>query len=768
MSNGASSVHKAIRTELENYIQSQYFGKSMLLLNAVQPELDKEGLLYKRPYIESSPAYKSSRDGIEKSDIPDWMKTYFKALINAGIGVYQNPYVHQVEALKAAVKGKDLFVSTGTGSGKTECFMWPLMAKLANEAKNSPETWCDRGVRTIIMYPMNALVSDQISRLRRLIGDADNKFVSIFRNICGETARRPQFGMYTGRTPYPGKEPEPSQDKMLEKTLKQLSFPKSDSQRVYYDQLLSEGKIPAKADMSAFLEGLHNGRHIPDDNDAELITRFEMLQFCPDILITNYSMLEYMLLRPIEAKIWNDTRKWLHEKEENRLLFIIDEAHMYRGSSGGEVALLIRRLFHKLGIRSDKVQFILTTASMPNNNEDDRNIVMKFARDLTADDGNSEFVYLTGERETIDGCVKSDIPFEKFCAIEVNDLEENEEAKLSELTKFWDGITGWTSSKDLNEICNWMYDHLIEYKPFNTLIKLCRGNAVSLEELAEQIFGKVDEDTLQAVSVLLSVAALAKNQKGAVLFPARMHMLFKGLSGVYACTNPDCSCHHTYKGITIGKALLDDGRFSCPECHSMVYELYNDRRCGALYYKGYIQCDSNGIPTAPGYLWHYPGQIAELMKEIHLFIPEPDYQPERGKHIKPCYLDITNGFINFQDDSWYGREGVVKLYWSEFTAKGRPQILTFEACPHCQHKFSSAQLTSFNTKGNQSFYNLIKSQFMMQPVVPGKEDFPNQGKKVLLFSDSRQRAAKLARDMSDASDTTAVRQLFALAIHDME
>ena len=73
MSNGAISVHKAIRTELENYIQSQYFGKSMLLLNAVQPELDKEGLLYKRPYIESSPAYKSSPDGIEKSDIPDWM-----------------------------------------------------------------------------------------------------------------------------------------------------------------------------------------------------------------------------------------------------------------------------------------------------------------------------------------------------------------------------------------------------------------------------------------------------------------------------------------------------------------------------------------------------------------------------------------------------------------------------------------------------------------------------------------------------------------------
>ena len=768
MSNGASSVHKAIRTELENYIQSQYFGKSMLLLNAVQPELDKEGLLYRRPYIESSPAYKSSPNGIEKSDIPEWMKSYFKQLINAGVGVYQNPYVHQVEALKAAVKGKDLFVSTGTGSGKTECFMWPLMAKLANEARNSAETWCNRGVRTIVMYPMNALVSDQISRLRRLIGDPENRFVSIFRSICGEASRRPQFGMYTGRTPYPGMEPKTDQDKKLERTLKQLSFPKNEGQEKYFKQLLSEGKIPAKADMSTFLEGLHNGRHIPDDNDAELITRFEMQQFCPDILITNYSMLEYMLLRPIEAKIWNDTRKWLHEKEENRLLFIIDEAHMYRGSSGGEVSLLIRRLFHKLGIRRDKVQFILTTASMPNNNAEDRNTVMKFAHDLTADDSHSEFVYLTGERESIDGCVKYDIPFEKYISVDVSNFEGSEDSKLSELVRFWNGISGWTDSNDLGDICSWMYDHLIEYKPFNILITQCRGNAVSLEELAERIFDKVTDDTLQAVSVLLSVATLARNKKGVVLFPARMHMLFKGLSGVYACTNPECPHYHTYKGITVGKVLLDDGRLTCPECHSMVYELYNDRRCGALYYKGYIQCDANGVPEAPGYLWHYPGQIIEQMKEIHLFIPESDFKPERGKHIKPCYLDIANGFINFQDDSWAGREGILKLYWSDFTAKGRPQILTFEKCPHCMHKFSSAQLTSFNTKGNQSFYNLIKSQFFMQPVVSGKEELPNQGKKVLLFSDSRQRAAKLARDMSDASDTTAVRQLFALAISDME
>ena len=71
-----------------------------------------------------------------------------------------------------------------------------------------------------------------------------------------------------------------------------------------------------------------------------------------------------MLLRPRERKIWDSTKNWLNEDKNNKLLFVIDEAHMYRGSSGGEVALLIRRMFHKLGIGRDRVQFILTTASI--------------------------------------------------------------------------------------------------------------------------------------------------------------------------------------------------------------------------------------------------------------------------------------------------------------------------------------------------------------------------------------------------------------------
>lgn len=171
MPNGAISIHKQLRTELENYIKSQLFGKSPVLLSSLNAHIDDEGLLYQKPYIESSPAYVTVENGLAKADLAPWMKDYFSDLAKAGIGIFPSPYEHQIQALEAAARGENLFVSTGTGSGKTECFMWPLLAKMASEARSSKKTWEKRGIRTIIMYPMNALVSDQVSRLRKMIGD---------------------------------------------------------------------------------------------------------------------------------------------------------------------------------------------------------------------------------------------------------------------------------------------------------------------------------------------------------------------------------------------------------------------------------------------------------------------------------------------------------------------------------------------------------------------------------------------------------------------
>lgn len=778
MSNGANGVHLQLREALEDYIKSQYLGKSPVLLSATKNKLNQEGILYQKPYVESSPAYKTTPNGIQQScKLPNWMKEYFLALSNAKLGVYPSPFRHQISALEAAYSGQDLFVATGTGSGKTECFMWPLMAKLATEAKNNPTSWEMRGVRTIIMYPMNALVSDQVSRLRRLIGDPDHRFVEIFRNTCGQASRRPQFGMYTGRTPYAGKEPRRQEDQALATTYSHMVNAQTDEEKAFLQKLINDGKLPAKEDFDVFLEKLSNGKHVPDAEDAELVTRFEMQQFCPDILITNYSMLEYMLLRPRENKIWEDTKNWLNADSNNKILFVIDEAHMYRGSAGGEVSMLIRRLFHRLGIDRNRVQFILTTASMPNNDEDDRNSVKTFANNLTASDDNHEFCYLTGEREELSSRGNLDISFDRFLTSQPEEFEGDDPDRLIALNRFWTGVSSCPAPFDSSETAyQWLYDHLTTYAPFCTLFMQCRGTAVSLQELADAIFPHhTPSESLHAVSIMLAIAPLAKDVSGSVLFPARMHMLFRGIKGIYACTNPNCTHAHSENGLTIGEVYFTDGELTCKECGSAIYELYNDRRCGSIFFKGYV-LKQDFAAKKRTYLWHHPGMMNENeVQEIHLFIPSKFYELPKKQGINkilPCYMDVASGFIDFSDDSLDGQPGIRKLYYSSFTTKAKPDILTFSTCPHCRHELSKMQLTSFNTRGNQSFFNLIKAQFHAQPAVPGKtgdpDRLPNEGRKVLLFSDSRQRAAKLARDMSEASDMTVARQLAILALDRME
>lgn len=780
MLNGANLIHKKLRYGIEDYIKAQYFGKNNELLTAIEEHLDDEGLLYKKPYIESSQAYEVVSEGFVNANIPEWLKEFLKKLSDQGLGVYSTPFTHQVKALEAAYKGKDLFVSTGTGSGKTECFMWPLLSKLTEEARNNKESWEHRGVRTIIMYPMNALVSDQVSRLRRLIGDKDNKFISIFREVCGKDIRRPQFGMYTGRTPYPGNIPIKSADQDLEKTLKHMIYDDSmsDEEKEYLKRLQSSGKIPAKDNLKAFTEKLHQSIHIPDKEDAELITRFEMQEYCPDILITNYSMLEYMILRPRERKIWDKTIEWLNLDDNNKLLFVIDEAHMYRGSSGGEVALLIRRLFEKLNVNRDKVQFILTTASMPDGTDEDRKSVFEFARKLTAANDNAEFTYLRGDKVKIAGKTKYDIDFSRFKIVDPSDIEDNNK-QLDSLKAFWKGIVGFDEGiTDLEELKNWMYDNVINYRPFFELINSCRGSAVSLEELANNIFPNVRVDeSLNAIGVLLAIAPLAKNSKGNVLFPARMHMLFRGINGAYVCSNPNCKNSRQDSLLRLGQVFLNDSRFICPCCGGNVYELYNDRRCGTLFIKGYIKQDD--IDTkGEAYLWRYKGLSSNKeIKEIHLFIPPKDYMLKKssGKvkyEVMPCYLDSSNGFIYFRNDLLETKPGIRKLYYSTYSPEDNTSVMTFSKCPHCNRSLANSKLTSFKTVGNLAFFSIIKEQFQEQPPVEGKNHdltkFPNEGRKVLLFSDSRQRAAKLARDMSYAADTESFRQLFALAIYEME
>ena len=752
---GVKSTHEAIKDRLVDYISTVYLGKNDALRAACIKELEKPGVLFQEPYIEANHAYLTVPDGIEKSTLPDDAKKILLEMCKRNLGVFANPYKHQMESLEKFYQGKDLFVSTGTGSGKTECFMWPMVSKLVLELIHAPETWNIRGVRAIMLYPMNALVSDQMGRLRKMIGNGEQGFHALL-DALAPGARVPQFGMYTGRTPYPG-ECDEKQNKLYAKTIRKDILSQPDEVKT---KLRDLGKYPSKYDLNDFVSSLEENNSVPTHpKDAELVTRQEMQMFCPDILITNYSMLEYMLIRPIEKTIWESTKQWLDSSAENRLLFVIDEAHMYRGSSGGEVALLIRRVLHKLGIGRDRVQFILTSASVPSDDE----AVQKFACDLSAQiNEKTTFEIIRGQDEEIlltapevDPTLLNDYNIDSL----QKDWQEKREAVIDFARR-----VGFNEKRDFeNEraLEIWLYDNLSNCNPMRRIMRETRGKATSFKMLAAKTFPGVDETLAQkATSAFLAIAPLAKNKEGNVLYPARLHMLFRGLQGIYACSNPSCTCKNHDGTMGLGHIYLNKPGVRC-KCGSLIYELFNEWSCGALFLRGFLD-----KTDSCNFVWNESGvQFTENLKEVFFYIIPDDVSFKKRANTVSCWLNTVTGQID-EFNEHYNDPLFLHIAYGTAEVSGRPDQWTFTLCPKCskQHFFA----TDFSTKGNEPFFNLVSEQFYVQPPVSKYINEINQGRKVLLFSDSRQRAAVLARDLTKAADEDAMKKALTIAAKELQ
>ena len=365
---GVHEYYSSIRGRLSNYIKSDYLANSETLLEYAGDLLGETASgstnIAREPYIETAASYKKIPRGIETlTNVGTGVKNTLLKLVDANLGIFSSPFAHQVK----------------------ECFLWPILAKTIGEAQNHPDYFKQNAVRTLIIYPMNALVSDQLARFRKTMGG--EQFRRIFTEDTQAT-RIPHFGMYTGRTSYAGDSNMGRSKKLAQAYRKRYLIDDSSDERKKKAQALrisglkKINKYPARFGedgIERFIDQLEQNEHTPTPYDAELITRFEMVSCPPDILVTNYSMLEYMLMRKREANIWAQTKEWLHKDDENKLLIVLDEAHMYRGSAGGEIALLLDRLFDRLGITLEKVQFILTTASMP----DDESAIKDFYYGLT-------------------------------------------------------------------------------------------------------------------------------------------------------------------------------------------------------------------------------------------------------------------------------------------------------------------------------------------------------------------------------------------------
>lgn len=775
-----------LRTSLRGYIESAYPLSDPTLIRARRVLLEQEAdghLLAQEPYIETTTRYANSEKDYQGLGLATHVAEFFQELAQTKTEhstpedprtvLYPSMYGHQEEAFRAFLaEGKDIVVATGTGSGKTECFLVPMVGTMYDEAVSRPESFALPGVRALVLYPMNALVNDQLSRLRLLFGETS--VMDLFKNL-GSDARFPRFGMYTGRTPYPGPRQTSRDGERVQPLLEYyLNMPPELEAR-----LKRLGRYPAK-DIASFLSkgesrratyktGKKAGKEYTKHrwerrlhthlSDRELMTRQEMVHgsgtqpgHAPDVLVTNYSMLEYMLMRPFERPIFAETKRWLAQ-DGNQLLLVLDEAHMYRGAKGAEVAFLIRRLRARLGIddQPDKIRIIATSASLGSSEEAQLN-VRRFIADLTGKSPET-FEAITGSRDVPEpAAVATTSEATRLAELDLDAINEAlDPADLRALLAPFIPSSPKNGDGSEAQVLRDLYAALVEQPYVNQLIQEAAGNARALSDLATAVFPEAI-DGRRALEALLTVGTLARlkaDEPG--LIPTRVHGMFRGLHGLYACINTECSGRQADpgQGALLGK-LFTAPCSTCDACAARVFEIASCRSCGSPYILGYAE--DGGLDQLQ-FLW---GETEGALFKVQLLPCPPRYTEhteELRVHLRTGYIDLEN---RFPDDE-------VRNVHVWLDPDGTRQAV-FDRCPMCQPAAPArSHIYDFRTRGEQPFTALIEAQFAEQPPQNRDKRLPNHGRKVLVFSDGRQKAARLAPALEHSHARDLFRQVVALA-----
>lgn len=741
--------------------------------------LDQTGAISAVPALEVTPSY-AAGPGIHEIDLPEAAASILTEFARLNVGVYNPPYQHQAAAYHAILtEERDVLVTSGTGSGKTETFLHPILTRLMMEARQSPTRFTQSGMRVLILYPMNALVSDQIARLRRLFAApaVHNSFVQ----AAGIPAR---FGMYTGRTPYPGI-PSTKRNKEELDSIVRYYLDLQSNDAALFAELRSLGRIPAK-DLAALRAALDAGVQRPatQPQDVELLTRHEMHSWCPHIMVTNYSMLEYMLMRPIERQIFEQTRALYQQDPVSRLLIVLDEAHLYRGVAGGEVSFLLRRLLARVGLDRDRAQFIFTSASL---GIDDKELeaAEQFFYDLAGRPSNArkplkiiKGVLATPSSSncsrTIDGeaLIRISEPLVKI----LDSGETLDPGILEQLHSLGLDIrhsAGATPFEQLGRT-------LEGWAPIVKLRALAHGMPAKLDVLAEALFSDLDQDRARvALQQLIEIAGRVRVDDRPIL-PARLHMFFRGIPPIYACINPSCSeIEETDAEMGLGKLYVTP-RLHC-DCGARTYELLIHRDCGARFLQVY-EVDEQG-----DFFWHESGRSLgdqQPLVALQLLVDAP-HRTGTGK-CQVVYINIwtgrtqshlpaesTNDWRRFYRPKRH-RSATASKPTSTMRYAPRPERQAtpdsaFSDCPGCGKRNGGRFIRSLGTVGDRPFATLVREQLLMlPPVEPRSERHPNEGRKSLIFSDGRQRAARLARDLPREIELDGFRQALLLAARRLE
>lgn len=643
----------------------------------------EEYKFYSGPFIKYQPDYERSIHISElfsnNNDVnvhPDLRGCYCKNDLS-------NPqyklYTHQAESIRKAQQQENVLIATGTGSGKTECFLLPIL--------DDAIRYEGPGVRSIIIYPMNALANDQLERLRAMLAPFKNNEVT--------------FGRYTGETP---------------------------------------------RNMSEFNE------YYPDETplECERVTREQIQEDPPKILITNFAMLEYLLIRPRDEQIFH---------HESLRYVVLDEAHTYRGAQGIEVALLMRRLRHAIGAES--IQFFLTSATFTSEGKNSKKELADFATLLTGESFKPENILLGQEKNPLPEEVDDNLLLTRKLPEMMKkegSLEEwlqilPDKDRMLEMLRQKDIVSDqYENTSDISRI---LYDLFYKNSLLKKIYNTISIESIGITELATQLFGFEDSSALRATQWLLIMGAKARSSsQAAPLLGSRIHLFFRGLQGACICLNPACgekSAHPNTKWSAFRLGYLRE----CPECNAKMFPLEVCWHCGLPIIPLYIL---NGKWTP------FPLTISNSRKihitwsnQAELEMTDEEGIDDHSEYYWICY-HCANIYEVETPQCDCGAETIRMV--SIHNVDGY-----LERCPRC---FGEAGVfdevaRAFITADDAPSAVIAETVTRSLPVNP-KATGPSGGRNLLCFSDNRQGAAFFAPYLKRTTCISAYQQPLLEAI----
>jgi DEAD/DEAH box helicase domain-containing protein len=799
--NNPLAIFEDLRDTYLRYLDSPFDLRYPGLVAERRQLLDPDGRLYRHPLIEPVPAYQSSGQtfpqGVQSllgawptalaADLSDFVSQglFPQTLPN---GQPRDLYTHQRTVFEESViHGNDVVVTTGTGSGKTECFLLPIAASLVRESvgwqapglcpaqwdwwnhwsvQGGRRRWAPRiaqrahenrtpAVRALILYPLNALVEDQLARLRDGL-DGVQARAWLQANRAGN---RFYFGRYTGRTPVSGIRSSTATGRL-----------RAELAEAHRDSRLIVGTAAA--------------RFFPRMDGGEMWSRWDMQDHPPDVLITNYSMLNIMLMRSVEAPIFDQTRQWLRGDSSHVFHLVVDELHTYRGTPGTEVAYLIRVLLDRIGIAANSAQLriIASSASIGSGASGLQYLESFFGRD------RNRFRIVGGAARPLNSGAFGPV---RTCAPALrqlrNALRASPYATVAAATAFQaaTGAPAVAAGASPDLILDSALAHIMAADALRLASATGPANSPQLEprspkQLAAAIFPTLPlSDAVKAVEGLLAGLSAARGTSGTAPLPVRAHIFFRNLQGLWTCTNPACTQAPSRNAPVPSGALHYVPTLTCG-CGSRVLELLYCEACGEIFYGGYRR-PAVGDPIDPASglnpgEWYLSPDHPDLEASPDMASLDRDYL--RYAVYWPAAPGLSPGSPQWTQDgisrAWRAARfnpsdgkvalgGPAYLYYVAAMHSANPPAgdsprQAFPArCPRCDADWARRPIGSPVRTLRTGFQKIaqVLSDALLRNIAPTGG---SQSRKLVVFSDSRQDAAKLSAGMRFSHYRDALRQ----------